>query len=260
MAQTPMTLRDHLELDFASDSFPLRHRNALRCLMDTQLHGPRVLRSLSKGASAVVKLLRLSGAGSSSHPRRGFCHRNRHPQESPPILALQTVPITSHFLLNSFVGEKKQGNCDETTKNPFNEEKEQLSPVSVMEFPYDDEEQPSSSTPCFNQTIDDFERTTTQLLHRIQRLESLAAMDSPSSTVHVAPTDEQPASCRLHLTAGSEELLLHLYSQVDGGDGEPPRLAGRCRQFEKDEEAVVAAELAGTLLPWLLEELLDELF
>ncbi|XP_068651137.1 uncharacterized protein [Aristolochia californica] len=54
------------------------------------------------------------------------------------------------------------------------EEKEQFSPVSVLDFPDEDEEMPLSS---FQRSLANMERTKQQLLQKIRRFESLAELD-----------------------------------------------------------------------------------
>ncbi|XP_020598912.1 uncharacterized protein LOC110038411 isoform X2 [Phalaenopsis equestris] len=77
---------------------------------------------------------------------------------------------------------------------PFEEEKEQFSPVSVMDFPYRDEdendavvEQPSLNSSSFDQSIINIERAKNQLLEKIRRFESLA-LDSVDLDYHFACT------------------------------------------------------------------------
>lgn len=57
------------------------------------------------------------------------------------------------------------------------EEKEQLSPVSVMDFPYEDEEEESPPSPSFHQSLANIERTKLLLLQKIRRFESLAELE-----------------------------------------------------------------------------------
>ncbi|XP_068635826.1 uncharacterized protein [Aristolochia californica] len=54
------------------------------------------------------------------------------------------------------------------------EEKEQLSPVSVLDFPDEDEEMPLSS---FQRSLANMDRTKQQLLQKIRRFESLAELE-----------------------------------------------------------------------------------
>ncbi|XP_008795366.2 uncharacterized protein LOC103711127 [Phoenix dactylifera] len=58
------------------------------------------------------------------------------------------------------------------------EEKEQLSPVSVMDFPSEDEEEESSPSPSFQQSHAKVERTKLQRMQKIRRFESLAELEA----------------------------------------------------------------------------------
>ncbi|XP_038978658.1 uncharacterized protein LOC103716876 [Phoenix dactylifera] len=57
------------------------------------------------------------------------------------------------------------------------EEKEQLSPVSVMDFPYEEEEEEPSPSPSFQQSLANIERTKLHLLQKIRRFEGLAELE-----------------------------------------------------------------------------------
>ncbi|KAH0456409.1 hypothetical protein IEQ34_014316 [Dendrobium chrysotoxum] len=94
---------------------------------------------------------------------------------------------------------------------PFEEEKEQLSPVSVMDFPYQDEdedeavvEQPSAISPCFEQSIINIERTKNQLLQMIRRFETLANLE-PVDLDHRFACTEAFAQTTVHVETDGEE-------------------------------------------------------
>ncbi|KAF3795624.1 hypothetical protein EJ110_NYTH04236 [Nymphaea thermarum] len=55
------------------------------------------------------------------------------------------------------------------------EEKEQFSPVSVLDFPFEDEDE--GATTSFEESLADIERKRQQLLHKIGRYESLSKLD-----------------------------------------------------------------------------------
>ncbi|KAI0500114.1 hypothetical protein KFK09_018322 [Dendrobium nobile] len=94
---------------------------------------------------------------------------------------------------------------------PFEEEKEQLSPVSVMDFPYQDEdedeavvEQPSAISPCFEQSIINIERTKNQLLQMIRRFETLANLE-PVDLDHSFACTEASAKTTVRVETDEEE-------------------------------------------------------
>ncbi|XP_020683569.1 uncharacterized protein LOC110100415 isoform X1 [Dendrobium catenatum] len=94
---------------------------------------------------------------------------------------------------------------------PFEEEKEQLSPVSVMDFPYQDEdedeavvEQPSAISPCFEQSLINIERTKNQLLQMIRRFETLANLE-PVDLDHSFACTEASAKTTVHVETDEEE-------------------------------------------------------
>lgn len=65
----------------------------------------------------------------------------------------------------------------ETTKKEWlNEEKEQFSPVSVMDFPCDDDDEDEVSCP-FQRRLVHIEGTKKSLMHKIRRFESLATLE-----------------------------------------------------------------------------------
>ncbi|KAL6005562.1 hypothetical protein ACLOJK_006129 [Asimina triloba] len=71
----------------------------------------------------------------------------------------------------------KVGEGKEEPGRPY-EEQEQLSPVSVLDFPYEDDETlPSPSSSAFQQSLANVERTKQQLLQKIRRFECLAELD-----------------------------------------------------------------------------------
>lgn len=125
--------------------------------------------------------------------------------------------------------------CGKDMDCPSEEEKEQLSPVSVMDFPYQDEdedeevEQPSATSPCFEQSVGNHERTKNQLLQKIRRLDSHADLDpldlnnlfQCSEADYVAAKEERwrRAACSLlqrvdgfeFLTDSGEKLLFDFF-------------------------------------------------
>lgn len=70
--------------------------------------------------------------------------------------------------------EQQRGKSKVELENHY-EEKEQLSPVSVLDFPYEDEEIDTPSS--FQESLANMERTKQQLLKKIQRFECLAQLD-----------------------------------------------------------------------------------
>ncbi|CAL9051969.1 unnamed protein product [Musa banksii] len=75
------------------------------------------------------------------------------------------------------------------------EEKEQLSPVSVMDFPSEEDEEEDdddddTASPSFHHSLAKLERTKLQLLQNIRRFESLANLDSIDLDRHVANSDD----------------------------------------------------------------------
>ncbi|XP_010919215.1 uncharacterized protein [Elaeis guineensis] len=70
-------------------------------------------------------------------------------------------------------------------------ETEQLSPVSVMDFPYEDEEEPSSPSLSFQQSLANIERTKLQLLQKIRRFESLAELEPMDLVDRLSSFDDQ---------------------------------------------------------------------
>ncbi|KAL0913335.1 hypothetical protein M5K25_016786 [Dendrobium thyrsiflorum] len=221
---------------------------------------------------------------------------------------------------------------------PFEEEKEQLSPVSVMDFPYQDEdedeavvEQPSAISPSFEQSIINIERTKNQLLQMIRRFETLANLEpvdldhsfacteaSAQTTVHVETDEEEEGNenearrrrrrtasallrqitdnyslpacgeellfdffvdglsfdedCRRGTKrgcAGNEDLLRLASDWVAGGGSVAEKDGGvAVREMERcgkgwncfdEEEEIVAVEMTGGVVTWLMDELVDDL-
>ncbi|KAG1354607.1 hypothetical protein COCNU_07G007190 [Cocos nucifera] len=70
-------------------------------------------------------------------------------------------------------------------------ETEQLSPVSVMDFPDEDEEEPSSPSFSFQQSLANIERTKLQLLQKIRRFESLAELEPMDLVDRLSSFDDQ---------------------------------------------------------------------
>ncbi|KAJ1702241.1 hypothetical protein LUZ63_002020 [Rhynchospora breviuscula] len=75
--------------------------------------------------------------------------------------------------------EKKVGTSETTGSNSEEEEKDQLSPVSIMDFPYEEEEieeEESISDSSFHANLASVERAKQALLQKIRRFESLAEL------------------------------------------------------------------------------------
>ncbi|KAJ3706661.1 hypothetical protein LUZ61_010366 [Rhynchospora tenuis] len=75
--------------------------------------------------------------------------------------------------------QKKVGTSESTGCNSEEEEKDQLSPVSIMDFPYEEEEieeEESISDSSFHANLASIERAKQALLQKIRRFESLAEL------------------------------------------------------------------------------------
>ncbi|CAL9087375.1 unnamed protein product [Musa textilis] len=87
------------------------------------------------------------------------------------------------------------------------EEKEQLSPVSVMDFPSEEDEDgddDDSASPSFHHSLAKLERTKLQLLQNIRRFESLANLDSIDLDRRLATSDDLSDSTN-HLGSSDTE-------------------------------------------------------
>ncbi|CAL9044327.1 unnamed protein product [Musa banksii] len=78
------------------------------------------------------------------------------------------------------------------------EEKEQLSPLSVMDFPSEEdeeeEEEDDTTSPSFHHSLAKLERTKLQLLQKIRRFECLADLDPIDLDRHFASSDDRSES------------------------------------------------------------------
>ncbi|XP_072963067.1 uncharacterized protein [Typha angustifolia] len=129
-------------------------------------------------------------------------------ESSPPRSPCGNTNTTASKVGDEAV-ENATGHRDqkgELLECPSEEEKEQLSPVSVMDFPFEDEEDDEEATtttasPSFRHANARIERTKLQLLQKIRRFDSLAEL---------APVDleERFATCDDHVASS------------DGGDHE----------------------------------------
>ncbi|KAJ8512495.1 hypothetical protein OPV22_002929 [Ensete ventricosum] len=88
------------------------------------------------------------------------------------------------------------------------EEKEQLSPVSVMDFPSEEDEEDvdddDTASPSFHHSLAKLERTKLQLLQNIRRFESLANLDSIDIDRCLATSDDLPDSTN-HLASSDTD-------------------------------------------------------
>ncbi|BAF10684.1 uncharacterized protein [Oryza sativa Japonica Group] len=86
------------------------------------------------------------------------------------------------------------------------EDKQQLSPVSVLDFPFDDDDGEEGSdagmcSPSFQQCLAELQRSKAELLHKIRRLEGLTQVVVPVDLE--AQFTESDSSERTHLNANS---------------------------------------------------------
>uniref|UniRef100_A0A0E0CU67 DUF4378 domain-containing protein n=1 Tax=Oryza meridionalis TaxID=40149 RepID=A0A0E0CU67_9ORYZ len=86
------------------------------------------------------------------------------------------------------------------------EDKQQLSPVSVLDFPFDDDDGEEGSdagmcSPSFQQCLAELQRSKAELLHKIRRLEGLTQVVVPVDLE--AQFTESDSSARTHLNANS---------------------------------------------------------
>ncbi|XP_062217018.1 uncharacterized protein LOC133917075 [Phragmites australis] len=92
-------------------------------------------------------------------------------------------------------------------RNMKMEDKQQLSPVSVLDFPFDDDDgdEGSDASPSFQHCPADLQRTKAQLLHKIRRYDGLAEAVDPVDLDARFTTSESGESvdARVHLASNS---------------------------------------------------------
>ncbi|KAK8944243.1 hypothetical protein KSP39_PZI007789 [Platanthera zijinensis] len=152
----------------------------------------------------------------SSSPAVCKCNHRSTPRTSESGLTASPTLTPQKGIFAGEVGDDtrrdQKEQCGQDMDCPSEEEKEQLSPVSVMDFPYQEDEdeeveQPSATSPVSEQSVRNLERTKNQLLQKIRRLESLADLDpldpnnlfQRSVADHVAAKEEwwRRAACLL---------------------------------------------------------------
>ncbi|KAH0466378.1 hypothetical protein IEQ34_006481 [Dendrobium chrysotoxum] len=331
MAEKPLMLKEHLELDSRSESIrwaPLKRAagTTLRCLLDTELRcsgagdggANKQARSHSKSAltrlSTVIKSVNAiqlftAGCGNPANSllfrsfskklRRGFWKTSSREKEKDSMTMSEEVVETcslfspspvvsscrssldggdstcSDFLISTTasspdqkempigVGEsfrkastdnrEPKENGSKAMDCPLEEAKEQLSPVSVMEFPYKDDdyeeevEQPSTTSPCSQQCLTTIDTTK----NLVRRFVSGAELDPVNldhqfactethfeSAVHEEYEDEEDrrqrkafsllhqVTCCEPFPASEEKLLFEFFL-------EGLSLAGHCRKWKR---------------------------
>ncbi|XP_072987922.1 uncharacterized protein [Typha latifolia] len=263
MSEKPLMLKEYLELEYDEESsdgldyYPgLAYASTVRHLIDAELRGgARLIRTRSTNAlakfSALVKLKllpfsnsipertisrsfskRLEGSfwnkkNKKKKKRRGKNEEDaggrRSDVDKNRISDGDNTKATGHRE-PSVVGSSESMECHSE------EEKEQLSPVSVMDFPYeeDEEEEDETTSPSFHERIAHIERVKLQLLQKIRHFECLGELDpvdlgeafeaQAESPVHVASSDGEEEKCREGSSAWALLKALKASSTVDPVD------------------------------------------
>ncbi|XP_058104746.1 uncharacterized protein LOC131248481 [Magnolia sinica] len=117
-------------------------------------------------------------------------------------------------------GERKGAEGEGGSESPY-EEKEQLSPVSVLDFPCEDEETPSSSSSSsFQQSLANMERTKQQLLQKIRRFECLAELEPVDLVKRIAQSELEDDDDDDEEEEEEEDKLMDLLKHFKASYGE----------------------------------------
>nr|CAD1835378.1 unnamed protein product [Ananas comosus var. bracteatus] len=154
--------------------------------------------SSSIGSSEFLDEIESSAAKNSSPPRSPNANANPNPNPNPRICTVADIGVRAE---ETATGDTKGVESESREECQMEaEEKEQLSPVAVMDFPYEDEDEDTTTTttspssPSFQQTLANIERTKLQLLQKIRRFESLADLDPIDLESRFAASDEVGAT------------------------------------------------------------------
>ncbi|CAL9092602.1 unnamed protein product [Musa textilis] len=125
----------------------------------------------------------------------------KHSPRTSPSCSTIGLNIIAEDAEASVSGHRRAAKASESQSEESpecqSEEKEQLSPVSVMDFPSEEdeeEEEDDTTSPSFHHSLAKLERTKLQLLQKIRRFECLADLHPIDLDRHFASSDDRSES------------------------------------------------------------------